>query len=218
MQPKYDIHKLNEYTYSVKINGENNHPLYQTIPLFISNSFYDEDSDSIIFSAETVITLKEYLSDKCNYKMSYNTCIKMIDDLTKQIIYLFKNGYGFYGFNLNDILVIDDIFVFCCSDFLLPLIKDNCVFYSPIEIPYFSNPEILGLTKLPSKIHFKCSYYSLGSLITFCLLNKYLLVGNEIKCVEDIDSILVPLNNTKLYWFINRCLHTNIHNRKLLLI
>ena len=99
----------------------------RTIQIFISNSFYDEDFDSIIFSAETVITLKEYLSDICNYKMSYNTCIKMIDDLTKQIIYLKKNGYGFYGFNLNDILVIDDIFVFCCSDFLLPLIKDNCI-------------------------------------------------------------------------------------------
>ena len=95
MQPKYDIHKLNEYTYNLKIKGENNTPLYQTIQIFISNSFYDEDSDAIIFSAETVITLKEYLSNICNYKMSYNTCIKMIDDLTKQIIYLKKKVTGF---------------------------------------------------------------------------------------------------------------------------
>jgi hypothetical protein len=218
MQNNYVINKLNEYMYSLKIKGEHNEFLYETIQLFISNSLYNDDTDAVYFSAEKVMTLKEYLSNMCSFKMPYNICIKMIDDLTRQIIYLKKKDYGFYGFNLNDILVIDDMFVFCCSDFLFPLVNEHCIFYSPIKMPYFSNPEILGLTKLPSKIHFKCSYYSLGSLITFCLLNKYLLVGNEIKCVEDIDSILVPLNNTKLYWFINRCLHTDIHNRKLLLI
>jgi hypothetical protein len=218
MQYKYDIHKLNEYKYSLKIKCENTDQLYNTIQLFIRSSFYDEDNDTILFSAETVFTLKEYLSNICNFKMPYNTCIKMIDDLTKQIIYLKKQNFGFYGFNLNDILVIDDTFVFCCTDCLLPLVNDHCIFYSPIEKPYFSNPEILELTRLPSKIYYKCAYYSLGSLVTFCLLNKYLLVGNEIKSVEEIDSILLPLNNTKLYWFIIRCLDTNIHNRKLLLI
>ena len=218
MQTKYDINKLNNHTYTLKIKGEQNEVLYETIKLFIRNSFYDDDNDYILFSAETVFTLKEYLSNICNFKMPYNTCIKMIDDLTKQIIYLKKKNYGFYGFNLNDILVIDDTFVFCCNQFLLPLVNDHCIFYSPIETPYFSNPEILGLTRLPSKIYYKCAYYSLGSLITFCLLNKYLLVGNEIKSVEEIVSILVPLNNTKLNWFINRCLDINIHNRKLLLI
>jgi hypothetical protein len=218
MQTKYDIHKLNNNTYILKIKGENNDLLYKTIKLFIRNSFYDDENDTIIFSAEKVTTLKNYLSDICNFKMPYNTCIKMIDDLTKQLIYLKKQNFGFYGFNINDILVIDDTFVFCSSYFLLPLVKDYFIFYSPIETPYFSNPEILGLKNLPSKIYYKCAYYSLGSLITFCLLNKYLLVGNEIKSVEDVSSILHPLNNTKLYWFIIRCLDTDMHHRKLLLI
>jgi hypothetical protein len=218
MKPKYDIHKINNYSYCLKIKGENNEILYETIQLFIHSSFYDDDTDTILFSAETVIPLKDYLSNICNFKMPYNTCIKMIDDLTKQIIYLKKQNFGFYGFNLNDILVIDDTFIFCCSDFLLPLVKEHCIFYSPIDNPYFSNPEILDLKQLPSKIYHKCSYYSFGSLITFCLLNKYLLVGNEIKSVEDIDSILLPLNNTKIYWFIKRCLDQDIHKRILLLI
>ena len=40
----------------------------------------------------------------------------------------------------------------------------------------------------------------------------------SVKSVEDIDSILLPLNNTKIYWFIKRCLDDDIHNRNLLLI
>lgn len=218
MQNKYDINKINTYTYSLKIKGDNSEVLYKTIELFISNSFYDDENDSIIFSAETVTTLKDYLSNICNFKMPHNICIKMFDDLTRQIIYLKKHNFGFYGFDLNDILVIDNIFVFCCSEFLLPLTNDFFVFYSPIITPYFSNPEILCLKKLPSRIHHKCVYYSFGSLITFCILKTYLLVGNDIKSTEAIDTILLPLNNTKIYWSIKRCLDTDIYNRKLLLI
>jgi serine/threonine protein kinase len=127
-------------------------------------------------------------------------------------------GYGFYGFDINDILVIDDIFIFCSAEHLLPIVDDNIIFYSPIKTPYFSSPEILELTTLPSEINYKCSYYSLGALVVFCLLNKYLLVGNEIKSLEEVEVILSPLYNTKIYWFIKRCLEENVDKRVLLLI
>ena len=84
--------------------------------------------------------------------------------------------------------------------------------------PYFSNPEIIKLTTLPAEINYKCCYYSLGVLVVFCLLNNYLLVGNEIKSVEEIENIIKPLLNTKIYWFIKRCLYENIDKRQLLLI
>ena len=63
MQNKYDINKINTYTYSLKIKGDNSEVLYKTIELFISNSFYDDENDSIIFSAETVTTLKLELNE-----------------------------------------------------------------------------------------------------------------------------------------------------------
>ena len=88
----------------------------------------------------------------------------------------------------------------------------------PFEHPYFSNPELLDLNVLPYEISKKCCYYSLGALIVFSLLNKYLLVGNELKTSQEIDKILEPLNNTKIYWFLKRCLDNDINNRKLLLV
>lgn len=212
---KYDIININEFTYNLKLHGDNVFPIYQSIKKSIKNVHYDSETISIFFSAETVISLKEYLLSQI---MSHSNCVKMIDDLTKQMFILKNIGYSFYGFDIDDILIVDNIFIFCSSEYLLPIIEDDIIFYSPIKPPYFTSPEILKLTNLPSEINYKCSYYGLGILIVFCLLDKYLLVGNEIKSVEDIEYILAPLYNTKIYWFIKRCLNENIDKRILLLI
>lgn len=212
----YSITSINDFTYSLTIHGENALPLYQTISQMLKSSHYDNETAAIFFSAENVLTINKQIVDQ--RKLSYIQCIKMIDDLTKQIMYLKKLNYGFYGLDLNDILVIDNTYIFCSATHLLPLINDKLFFYYPIKQPYFSNPEILELTTLPSEINYKCCYYSLGSLIIFCLLNKYLLVGNEIKSREEIEKIIEPLNNTKLYWFLKRCFEENIDKRWLLLI
>ena len=152
--------------------------------------------------------------------MSHLKCIKMISDLTKQINYLSNINYGFYGFDIQDILVInDDLFLICSGDYLKSLTNNsNIIFYEPIKNPYFGSPDILTLTSLPSTIDFKCIYYSLGALIVYCLLNEYLLVGNEIKSDEEIENKLIPLLDTKIYWFLKRCLKTNCKKRLMLLI
>ena len=100
----------------------------------------------------------------------------------------------------------------------MQLYNDNIIFVSPIKQPYFSNPEVYQLTRLPTIINYKCCYYSFGSLIVFCLLHIYLLVGNEFKTTKEIDNIIYPLFNTKMYWFIKRCLEDDINRRRLLLI
>jgi hypothetical protein len=208
---KYEIDQINDFIYSIKVNGENNDKIYSMLKLIIKNSFYD---DGLFFSAESVKDLKSYLQDNYGIK----DCINMIDDLTKQIIYLRKKNYGFYGFDINDIIVIDDNkFVICSCQYLLPLIEDNMVFYSPINKPYFFSPDII-INELPSQISYKCSYYSLGVLITYCLTKNYLLKGNEIKSEEEIEKELICLKDTKIYWFLKRCLKTEIKKRELLLI
>jgi len=211
---KPDIVQISDFTYSLKIHGDYVSVLYQSIKKVMKSIHYDEEKSVIFFSAENVLSFKEYLLEHRTYKK----CIKMIDDLTKQMINLKKMGYGFYGFDINDILTIDNTFIFCSTENLLPVIEDNIIFYFPIKTPYFSSPEIMKLTNLPSEINYKCSFYSLGVLVVFYLLNNYLLVGNEIKSVEEIENILLPLNNTKIYWFIKRCLEENIDKRVLLLI
>ena len=214
----YDLTQINEYTYSLKIHGHNIIPLYQTIINMLKNAYYDNETETIIFTAENIKPLKNILFNKNDNKMGLNQCIKMIDELTKQISYLKTINYGFYGFDINDILVIDGIFLFCNTQYLYPLYKDNFLFIEPLSQPYFSSPEIIKLTILPTEINNKCSYYSLGVLVVFCLLNNYLLVSNELKTPEEIDNIMKPIFNTKIYWFLKRCLEPNLEKRVLLLI
>ena len=221
MAKSYELTTINDFTYNLKINGDFEDQLYYTINKMLKSSYYDDETNSIFFSAENVISLKQYILDKNDKKLSYATCIKLIDDLSKQLFCLNDLGYGFYGFDINDILVIDNTFIFCSTQYLLELDESdntNIIFTSLIKKPYFSNTELFKLTSLPSKINHKCCYYSLGLLVVFLLVNKYLLVGNEFKTSKEIDNILQPINNTKIYWFLKRCLDDDINNRKLLLV
>jgi hypothetical protein len=172
----------------------------------------------MFFTADTVTNFKEYLANY-SFKLSHHKCIEIIDELTKQIAYLEKLGYGFYGFNIEDILVINSSkFVICNSRFLLPINNNMLHFYEPINTPQFIDPMLLKLTTLPTQIHYKCVYYSLAVLIIFSLLNVYLLVGNEEKSEIEVERILYPIKNTKLYWFLKRSIDTNIEHRTCLLI
>jgi hypothetical protein len=216
----YELTKINEYNYILKIHGEHNIILYKLIKLFIKTSHINYETNTIHFSAENVEPLEHYLLTNNNKLplLSHSKCIKLVDDLTKQLIYLNKQNYGFYGIDITNILKIDDKFIFCSTHYLLPLHNDSFIFDCPINKPYFSSPEIIKLTKLPSKINCKCCYYSIGLLVTFCLLNEYLLVGNELQSEEEIEDKLRPLHNTKIYWFIKRCLEDDINIRSLLLL
>lgn len=214
----FNLTPINEFIYSLNIHGEYCEIIYKTIQKIFKTAQFDYDTNTIFFPAENILPFKKYLFEQKDKRLSYTKTIKLIDDLSKQIFYLNKLGYCFYGFDIDDILVIDNTFIFCSTQHLLPLDNNDIIFTYPIKQPYFSNPEIFQLTTLPSKINHKCIYYSLGSLVVFSLLNNYLLVANELKTVGEIDSIIQPLYNTKIYWFIKRCLDHDINKRRLLLI
>ena len=208
------ISQINEFTYSLKIKGDYTSPLYNTIQKLIKTSHYDHETNTMLFSAEKVISFKQYTA----HKLSHIECIRLIDALSQQIFYLHELGFGFYGFDINDILTIDGISIFCNATHLLPLHNNHFIITSPINQPYFSSPELVELTSLPFEINYKCAYYSLGLLIVYSLFNIYVLVGHKLKTQQEIEKILEPLYNTKMNWFLVRCFDEDINNRKLLLI
>ena len=211
----YVLKQINEFTYSLKIHGRHISQIYKLIKKIIISSYYDSETESIFFSAENVMAFNQYIK---NHTLKLNQCIKMMNDLTYQMNYLKNINYGFCGFDANDIIIIDNLFLFCNTQYLFPLQEDNFVLIEPMNNPYFSNPEIIKLTTLPAEINYKCCYYSLGVLVVFCLLNNYLLVSNELKTPEEIENIMKPIFNTKIYWFLKRCLEPNLEKRVLLLI
>ena len=228
-------HTKNTNSYTLYLQAQNSvymNELYESITKtdILSSAFYNEvedevdndqdedeneneDKESISFIAESVKPLSVFLKKG---KLTKQETIKMIHDLSKQIAYLETNLLAFYGYNLDDILVINEDTFFIASTENLTRIeaKNNSIyFYKPIIKPYFSNPELNELTKLPAKIDYRSSYYSLGALILFCSTNIYIF--SELK---ETDTILLPIYYTKLYWFLKRCFHEDSKQRILLFI
>jgi hypothetical protein len=218
----YKITQLGEYSYSLVSKGKYVLPLYSSIikSHILTSAFHDPRKNSIFFTAAIVQTLSEYLKTRTNNKMSERECAKLIYNISTQIQYLEENNYILYGYNLNDILVINEqTFIVANAQYILPLEPEtkSIVFYSPIIKPFFSNQELLELTNLPSSIHYKSSYYSLGVLVAFCILNKN-LIQNGPATDKEIETILNPIKYSKVYWFIKRCLNKRYEQRVLLFI
>ncbi|MDI9312990.1 MAG: hypothetical protein QM535_22455, partial [Limnohabitans sp.] len=67
-------------------------------------------------------------------------------------------------------------------------------------------------------IRTECFYYTLASFIVYCLTNKYIFEGNDVKSFEEINMIIHTIKFGKLFWFLERCLHPNPEERKCFLI
>jgi hypothetical protein len=220
--------KTNSYTLSIQ-NGST-HDIFKSISEtnILSNVFFDDSSynlEMIIFTATKVKSLSAILKED---KLTNQQVIKMIYDLSKQIAYLEINMMSFYGYNLDDVLVINDNTFFIASTKYLVNInaKDyNIYFFRPIDKPYFSSPELNEVIKLPAKIDYRASYYSLGALILFCSTNVYIFSEltkeqeeSEDFFLEILSQSLEPIKYTKPYWFLKRCFYKDYKKRILLFI
>jgi hypothetical protein len=167
---------------------------------------------------------KETLYKKNRSKIfPYNIALKMCYYLSKQLNYLIsEEDKCFYEFNPEYIMVIDECkFIYLGGSHLLELQEKYIQMARPFtlknkgEMIDFVSPELLEIKELPSRLHFKTIFYSLGSLLIYTLTND--IINNTINSAE-IEELLNPIKETKLYWLIKRCLDREPEKRVLLLV
>jgi hypothetical protein len=160
-----------------------------------------------------VCSLRELLSQR-REKLQYIEGVKLAQCIGQQLFYLEKYAHTFSWFNLDDILVIDESSFLCISlEQLMPVDAFGRIWFTtPFtnKHPHIA-PEIQRLMTLPSYVTYKAAYYSLGSLIIFCLAE------------DDEKSTKVQLRlefiaDTKLYWFLLRCIDSEPSARLLLFV
>ena len=97
---------------------------------------------------------------------------------------------------------------------------ENIEINTVISFDWFVSPEILKITSIPERVHYKTIYYSLGALIIYSLYSINILdIRNDNKeedHEDQIDQIIVTIKGTKLYYFLKRCLNETIENRTLI--
>jgi serine/threonine protein kinase len=192
----------------------------------------DETYKSIIFKANSVKSLEEYKKDKMISQgkkiLSVSDLSKAILSLSMQLNYLIEIECDtILGYNPSDIIVInDEKFAFIGSELVANIdIEDNKM--ATISWPFcasdfYISPELLKVKEIPSKIHYKTAYFSLGILLIYMLLEdddfykEYLNHKHSEKILESLNNN--PIKNTRIYWLLSRCLVEEAKNRSIILI
>jgi len=184
------------------------------------------------FKAKTVKTFRDFQNEENNrngnLKISVNTIALLFSNLVCQLNYLINVGSQiFIGYNLNDVIVINNNkFIFLGCEYLTE-ICDNMIqiSYPFSQNDFFISPELLKIKEIPSYIHYKTCYFSLGLFILYILTNNDEMYSEYLKGYENDRYIKISewletlhIKNTKLYFVLSRCLNKIPENRNILFI
>ena len=224
---EFSIYKNKEkYSYTLNFNKSSKSVMESIIKTkLITSSIITNNYKSLLFNALSVQTLEEFqkqlLERNKSKRMSYDISLKMVLSLSKQLKYLLTNtDVCFYKYDAKNILVIDEeIFIYLSNEDLTEREDEHLLISYPFSFnDNYLSPELENIKHIPYNIHYRSIYYSLGLLVADCLS-------------EDDDSrlinlkgelLLVAIENTigqsKLYYFLSRCLDKEIQKRSLLYV
>ena len=180
----------------------------------IIGSSISDDYKSLTFRASSIKSFKKYISKREN--ITYDNTLKLIWSLTKQLHYLITIEHEcFYEFIIENIIVIDDYkFIYISNEDLLKLSKSNKIqFTKPFNREGFISPEVLKINKIPSELNYKTIYYSLAVLAVYFLFDKN-INNNDLSNEENLK----PIEGTKLFGLLIRCLYEDPERRTIIYI
>ena len=87
---------------------------------------------------------------------------------------------------------------------------------------FFISPELLNVKEIPSYVHYKTSYFSLGCLLIYSITMDDEFYKDYLR-EKNINQILDVLNNhpikdTRLYFLLSRCLLKEPQERSIIYI
>ena len=186
---------------------------------------------TIQFKATSVKSFAQFQSDLKTTTSAPNLPINIAAHLTAclthQLKYLISTeSRTIIGYAAEHVIVINDKkFAYLGSDFVseieaLDHKTQICYPFSPTD--FFVSPELLKITDLPSHVHYKTAYFSMACLIISTLLSNTEFYTEYLRH-KQADKIIAalhphPINGTKLYWLLSRCLLDEPERRTILLI
>lgn len=222
---KNTIYKIDFFT--------SQYPLVQSLikSKCIAGASTDESYKTITFKAESVKSLSQYIHE-CDVKngrptLSIIDATNMTYSLAQQLSTLITfSHHTILGYHPEYIIIINDkIAAFLGSEFVVEIdVNTNqstvCCPYSPSD--FFFSPEIVLTKELPMKIHYKTSYFSLACLIFYVLLGENEFYKEYIRDYQSINIIDYlenhPVKDSKLYWFLSRCLTKDPNERSMIYV
>ena len=138
-----------------------------------------DDYTTLRFKALSVKSFPQFIEEQNKVRgspiLSINLAANMISSLTQQLSHLItKESQTIIGYAPENIIVLNDnTFAFLDSELVAeidPVGKEMATISCPFKVTdFFASPEILKITELPSYVHYKTSYFSLGCLLLYAL-------------------------------------------------
>jgi hypothetical protein len=183
------------------------------------NNNNNNKSRSIYFKASSIESFNDF-KKKYNIKtktknLPYNLVLKIIYSLSKQIVYLLTSeSKCFYKLDTSNIFVIDECrFIYLSCEDLKDIKDNNIQIYRPIsKSEGYLSPELKNANTIPILVNYKTIFYSLG---LFILDN---MPRNEDINKEINKHVNEDIKDTKLYFFLKRCLDNEPEKRFLLYV
>ena len=173
----------------------------------------DGDIDKVFtIKADKIVSLAQFLKENGN-RIGYDHGLTMLYDLGNQLQSLERFYMGVPFISISDIIVVDNKHFFYLNDekvYDFGNTKEIVVDTPHPKSPFIS-PEMKQSNKLPMRLNFKSGFYSLASLISFCLFNIDVSDMNK-------KDVLAPLYTTSLYWALLRMLVMNPTERFYIII
>ena len=183
-----------------------------------------------------LLTFKAYsvqMFDDNSAKKSVYSVSNMVATLAAQLKYLYDTyGATFIGFNTKNLIVIDDTkFLFLDGDLIREIDEDTdtIMISEPFDKnDFFFSPEMENIAFLPTYVHYKTCYFSLGCLLFYALMTEEMATTfyQEYLSVERINDTMnkylnintTSFKETKLYWLISRCLVEEPEKRSIVFV
>jgi hypothetical protein len=188
-----------------------------------------DDYTTLRFKALSVKPFPKFIEEQSKVRgsphLSINLAANMISNLSAQLSHLItKESQTIIGYAPENIIVINaNTFAFLDSELVAdidPVGKEMATISCPFNVTdFFASPELLKITELPSYVHYKTSYFSLGCLLLYALTEckedfyKEYFKDKSYECLTKLH-----FKNTKLYWLLSRCLVEEPEKRSILFI
>ena len=218
-----------EYIYNsslVKIQKSNTHSftIHSSYNNYFKNSLevlnvpYKNDavSTKINIQTDSFISLREYIDNKPDKLLELFDITFMIQDIVNQIQYLENNNQTVPFFSIEDFFILN---------------KNSCLFIGLDKVceynengnfkvqniikkktDDFFSPEIDAIKHIPTTLHYKSCYYSLGIMLLKIFINV------DIKKNDDYHENTKIIYGLPCYWFIQNAIAKNSKDRYILFI
>jgi hypothetical protein len=213
-RPYFKIYKVKNSKKCVLKLSNPNEILIRSFSYFLPDATSNSQMTTITFEADHIMLIKDHPI------FTYISILKLIKSLTRQLNVLANYNYSFSQYDIDNIIVINNNeYLYISKEHLVPYdsTTNNISISLPFKKTNLSSPELRQLQTLPSEgqVTIKTIYYSLAALI-LQLLFKVSLSGAAVAADDNIMDILMPIKETKLYWFLLRGLKNDPKERYLL--